>query len=95
MNNSTPLSSIFRDWLLQGVYNRLSHQDKILELIMTTVTELGPALTSISDQLTKATEEIVNALANTVLTPEAEAALVTLKTVAKVLDDLNPDNPLV
>jgi uncharacterized protein YPO0396 len=68
---------------------------------MTTVNELAAKLEAVNAQLTKASQEIVAqvaaleaALANTVLTAEAETALENLSNLATLLDDLNPDAEL-
>jgi len=60
--------------------------------------ELSAKLTAIGDQLEKAKNEIVaevqtlkDALANTTITPEADASLTRLQGLAQGLDDLNPD----
>ena len=67
--------------------------------LMTSVSELSVKLDAISAQLGKASMEIQaevqtlkDQLANVgQLTPEAEASLANLMTVAQALDDLNPD----
>jgi hypothetical protein len=63
-------------------------------MIMTDQTTLAATLSSIADQLTKATAEIVAAIAaagNT--TPAVDAAVAKLQGLAQALDDLNPDAP--
>lgn len=73
--------------------------------IMAKVSSLGPALdeistglTAVSDQLAKATSEIITAIADAELPAEVTLKLeglkglaTTLKEAAQKLDDLNPD----
>ncbi len=55
---------------------------------------LAKALNDVSDELVKATAEIVAAIANSgATTPEVDAAVAKLQGLAKALDDLNQDLP--
>ncbi len=55
---------------------------------------LATALNSVADELTKATAEIVAAIAAAgATTPEVDAAVTKLQNLAKALDDLNQDLP--
>ncbi len=61
---------------------------------MSTQAELAASLNAVSDQLTKATAEIVAAIAaagNS--TPDVDAAVAKLAGISQALDDLNPDAP--
>lgn len=77
----------------------LKRQSKILETLMTSMTELETKLNDINLQLTKASAEIqaeVQSLKDIIaaggqLTPDAEAALANLTSIAQALDDMNPD----
>jgi len=60
---------------------------------MPTQAEVIARLDGLSNQLTKATEEIVAAVGNTPeASPELVAAVDRLQTLTQALDDLNPDN---
>jgi uncharacterized protein YdeI (YjbR/CyaY-like superfamily) len=68
---------------------------------MTTVTELSTKLDAINTQLARAATEIQDqiaalkdALANTEIPAEAEAALANIEVIAGWLDGLNPDAPV-
>ena len=67
---------------------------KLLERILMNQAELAVALSGVADELTKATAEIVAAIANAgTTTPEVDAAVAKLQGLAKALDDLNADLP--
>jgi hypothetical protein len=62
--------------------------------VMPSQTELAQALNSVSDQLTKAVNEITVAVGNSGNTsPEVDAALTRLQGISQSLDDLNADAP--
>ena len=62
------------------------------ELIMETQVELAARLNAVADQLTKALAEILAAVAaQPNASPELVAAADRLATIAKALDDINPD----
>jgi hypothetical protein len=78
----------------------LKKQNVLLRKIMTKVNELESKFTLISEQLTKATAEIVaevqalqDALVNVEIPPAAEVALQNIVDKAQILDDLNADQP--
>lgn len=76
---------MLRNWLLRPVIN-------LLERIIMDQAALAAALNSVSDELTKATAEIVGAVASAgATTPEVDAAVAKPQALAKALDDLNPD----
>lgn len=67
-----------------------------LETIMAKLTELAGRLTAIETVLNKVKTEVEAlraALGDVELPAEAEAALGRLETIAKTIDDLNPDAP--
>lgn len=66
----------------------------------TALEAVGAALTGVSDQLTKATAEIIAAAQDTTVSPRLQAAIdgltpisAALKTASQSLDDINPDAP--
>jgi uncharacterized coiled-coil protein SlyX len=69
--------------------------------IMTTQAELAQALSTVSDQLEKASTELsteiqtlTDAVANAGATsPEVDASVARLQALAQRLDDMNPDAP--
>lgn len=68
----------------------------ILILIMAKLSELAGRLTGVETVLNKVKTEVEAlraALENVDLPPEAEAALGRLETIAKTIDELNPDAP--
>lgn len=74
----------------------LSAISSLKDTIMTTQAEFAAQLSSVADQLTKATAEIIAAVAAAgVVSPELEAAGAKLKALSQALDDLNPDAPAV
>ncbi len=78
-----------------GIFDTLFGSSEILkrlEKIMATQQEEADALNAVADQLKKATDEIVAALAKLNITsPEVDAATDRLKAASQALDDLNPD----
>jgi len=75
-------------WNLFGI----GQINRKLDTIMATQDELAQKLTSVSDELDKATKEIKDAIANAgASTPAVDAAVARLEAAAKTLDDLNPD----
>lgn len=77
-------------------------QEFLIGKIMTQLNELAPKLEALNAQLIKVKEEIAtqvaalqDALVNVALSPEAEAALTALSAQAQILDDINPDAPVV
>ncbi len=65
--------------------------EKVKEIILMKLSELGPKITAVTTQLEKAKTEIIAAFQDVELTPEQTAALDGLTTVTQSLDDLNPD----
>jgi capsule polysaccharide export protein KpsE/RkpR len=67
---------------------------ELLERILMEQAELATALNGVADELTKATAEIIAAIAASgTTTPEVDAAVAKLQGLAKALDDLNADLP--
>jgi hypothetical protein len=84
--------------ILLATLRRIERNTLIIEAqeidIMMTQAELAAALTAVSDQLAKATNEIVAALAAAGgTTPAVDAAVARLRAAAQALDDMNPDTP--
>lgn len=78
---------MFQAWLLRPVLD-------LLQRILMNQADLAAALNAVSDELTKATAEIVAAIAASgATTPDVDAAVAKLQGIAKSLDDLNPDAP--
>ncbi len=79
----------FTEWLLDPVLRAIRQLRKDISMNQT---ELLEALAAVGDQLQKATDEIVTAIAAAgQTTPEVDAAVERLKAASKALDDLNPD----
>lgn len=80
-----------RQLVLEAQMNRALTKLGDLEM---TQAELKTALDALGDQLVKATNEIVAAIAASgSTTPAVDAAVIRLQAVAQALDDLNPDAP--
>jgi uncharacterized protein YoxC len=94
-----------RSWLLLPVLKAINQLAKDVQMnqaeLLASLSGVGDAMTAVSDQLAKATAEIIAALANSGgTTPEVDAAVAKLQTLstqlaglAKSLDDLHPDTP--
>lgn len=82
--------SFLKEWLPATKRDLRNTEDKI----MAKVNQLGSILTAIADQVAKVKVEVQavkDALANTDLPPDAQAALDRLTTEVQGVDDLNPD----
>ena len=99
-NQGLPEYATYADLPLASVSKGIAFVQDTATLgkIIMTLDELKSVLVSTKEQLTKASGEIsakIDALeaqlSTVVTTPEVDAALVDLKTVAQQLDDINPD----
>lgn len=96
----SPLSSLFRDWLLGGFSAKQSQILHEVEKLMTAVTDLAAAVTDVKNTLVRARDEIVakiaaleDALSSVELPEDAETALAELRSAAQALDDIVPTPP--
>ena len=79
----------FTEWLLDPALRAIRQLRKDIAMNQT---ELRDALAAVGDQLQKATDEIVAAIAAAgQTTPDVDAAVERLRAAAKALDDMNPD----
>lgn len=92
---------MFRNWLLSPVINLLEQIRMDNAALATALGAVSTTLSTVGDQLGKATEEIKLEIANGFqTTPAVDTALAkiqavsaALATASQALDDLNPDTP--